>query len=93
MRPVALSSPASCCPRRRPQNSGHDNYVSLYLSCEPTQAEKERALAEPPSVGAADGNVAAKEGKEKDRIPWRRDGKFKFTFEVRAHDFPALDEH
>ncbi|BGP22026.1 hypothetical protein Rt10032_c18g6015 [Rhodotorula toruloides] len=67
-------------------NSGHDNYVSLYLSCEPTQVEKERALAEPPAVGAAEGGVGAKEGKEKDRVPWRRDGKFKFTFEARSID-------
>ncbi|KAM0787001.1 hypothetical protein ACM66B_006270 [Microbotryomycetes sp. NB124-2] len=111
-------------------NSGHEQYVSLYLSCEPTQAEKERGLAEqaawaqttaaaaaasgsgpsvpagsgrtsnPPSLsgiaheqaafsfgasgaGAASGKShALKDGKG----PWRREGKFKFTFEAKTAD-------
>jgi hypothetical protein len=65
--------------------------VSLYLSCEPTTAEKERALAEAGAAGASttagatgdDGRATAASGaKEKDRVPWRRPGKYKFTFEV-----------
>ncbi|GAA5892243.1 hypothetical protein JCM8208_001491 [Rhodotorula glutinis] len=65
-------------------NSGNDQYLSIYLSCEPTFAEKERALAEQPS--ANDGGHAHPGGKEKERVPWRRDGKFLFTFEVRSVD-------
>ncbi|GAA6048051.1 hypothetical protein JCM3770_000167 [Rhodotorula araucariae] len=65
-------------------NSGHDQYVSVYLSCEPTVAEKERALAEQPALAATEGTALA--GKEKERIPWRRDGRFHFTFEVRSVD-------
>ena len=68
------------------QNSGNDQYLSIYLSCEPTVAEKERALAEQPALSANDGGHAHQGGKEKERVPWRRDGKFLFTFEVR----PAL---
>ncbi|GAA5919549.1 hypothetical protein JCM1841_001004 [Sporobolomyces salmonicolor] len=71
-------------------NSGHEQYVSLYLSCEPTAAEKERGMAElstldPPRLGAGRDAKDGKE-KEKDRIPWRRDGRFKFTFEARSID-------
>ncbi|GAA5861912.1 hypothetical protein JCM1840_006872 [Sporobolomyces johnsonii] len=71
-------------------NSGHEQYVSLYLSCEPTAAEKERGVAElstfdPPRLGAGRDAKDGKE-KEKDRIPWRRDGRFKFTFEARSVD-------
>ncbi|GAA6001236.1 hypothetical protein JCM10207_007478 [Rhodosporidiobolus poonsookiae] len=69
-------------------NSGHEQYMSLYLSCEPTAAEKERALAEQAGMVAGpngdDGKSAS--GKEKEKTPWRRDGKFKFTFEVRSAD-------
>ncbi|BGP37063.1 hypothetical protein JCM10449v2_000967 [Rhodotorula kratochvilovae] len=67
-------------------NSGHDQYVSVYLSCEPTVAEKERALAEQPALAAAESAQGAQGGKEKERIPWRRDGRFHFTFEVRSVD-------
>ncbi|GJN87729.1 hypothetical protein Rhopal_000684-T1 [Rhodotorula paludigena] len=73
-------------------NSGHDQYISLYLSCEPTAAEKERALAEQPTAGPSTGGggpgaaTGGSGGKEKDRILWRRDGKFLFTFEVRSVD-------
>ncbi|GAA5850768.1 hypothetical protein JCM9279_003914 [Rhodotorula babjevae] len=67
-------------------NSGNDQYLSIYLSCEPTVAEKERALAEQPSLSSADGGHAHQNGKEKERVPWRRDGKFLFTFEVRSVD-------
>lgn len=73
----------------RAQNSGHEQYVSLYLSCEPTEAEKERALSERPdhstalpSAGSSDVRLGKDSGKEKDRMPWKRDGHFKFTFEV-----------
>lgn len=66
-------------------NSGHEQYVSLYLSAEPTLFEKERgasesALLDPPKKDGKD------KDKEKDKAPWRRDGKYKFTFEVR-HPF------
>lgn len=66
-------------------NSGHEQYVSLYLSAEPTEFEKERSLNEgalydPPKVGR-DGK---EKEKEKDKAPWRRDGHYKFTFEVRC---------
>lgn len=71
------------------QNSGHDQYVSLYLSCEPTQAEKERALSEKPDLsatvqagGSSDARVGKDSGKDRDRMPWKRDGHFKFSFEV-----------
>ncbi|KPV76758.1 uncharacterized protein RHOBADRAFT_51754 [Rhodotorula graminis WP1] len=67
-------------------NSGNDQYLSIYLSCEPTVAEKERALAEQPSLSANDGAHAHPGGKEKERVPWRRDGKYLFTFEVRSVD-------
>ncbi|GAA5957322.1 hypothetical protein JCM3765_000422 [Sporobolomyces pararoseus] len=65
-------------------NSGHEQYVSLYLSAEPTPFEKERgasesALFDPPKVGK-DGK---EKEKEKDKLPWRREGKYKFTFEAR----------
>ncbi|BGP13051.1 hypothetical protein JCM10213v2_000970 [Rhodosporidiobolus nylandii] len=72
-------------------NSGNDQYVSLYLSCEPTAAEKERALAEQASgIGGTGANSEDGRGKEKERIQWRRDGKFKFTFEVRSADRRSL---
>ncbi|GAA5991610.1 hypothetical protein JCM10908_005789 [Rhodotorula pacifica] len=87
-------------------NSGHEQYVSLYLSCEPTEAEKERALSEKPDlttttpgVGSSDVRLGKDSGKEKDRMPWKRDGHFKFTFEARSVDrrvtFKQLeaDEH
>ncbi|GAA5978933.1 hypothetical protein JCM5350_004182 [Sporobolomyces pararoseus] len=65
-------------------NSGHEQYVSLYLSAEPTPFEKERgasesALFDPPKLGK-DGK---EKEKEKDKLPWRREGKYKFTFEAR----------
>ncbi|GAA5870533.1 hypothetical protein JCM16303_001513 [Sporobolomyces ruberrimus] len=64
-------------------NSGHEQYVSLYLSAEPTAFEKERgtsesALYDPSTKAGKDGKE-----KEKDKAPWRRDGKYKFTFEAR----------
>jgi hypothetical protein len=64
-------------------NSGHEQYVSLYISAEPTTFEKERgaselALFEAPKTGK-DGK---EKEKEKDKAPWRRDGQYKFTFEV-----------
>ncbi|KAK4049653.1 hypothetical protein OIV83_003928 [Microbotryomycetes sp. JL201] len=102
-------------------NSGHEQYMSLYLSCEPTQAEKERGLAEqaawaqsvasgsaiaPGTSSTAGANTssgaheqagvafsssagASKSHALKDgKGPWRREGKFKFTFEpaVRVAD-------
>lgn len=70
-------------------NSGHEQYVSLYLSAEPTPFEKERgasesALFDPPKLGK-DGK---EKEKEKDKLPWRREGKYKFTFEV-SFTFPS----
>lgn len=84
VRPSRCTSPTphtETCTMR--QNSGNDQYLSVYLSCEPTIAEKERALAEQPNQAANDGGHGQHNGKEKERIPWRRDGKFLFTFEVR----------
>lgn len=40
----------------------------------------EGALYDPPKVGR-DGK---EKEKEKDKAPWRRDGHYKFTFEVRS---------
>lgn len=40
----------------------------------------EGALYDPPKVGR-DGK---EKEKEKDKAPWRRDGHYKFTFEVRC---------
>lgn len=89
------------------QNSGHEQYCSLYLSCEPTSLEKELGLASLAAAststststsasaayigpggegggagehrhGHGHGGRAQKEG----RGPWKREGKFKFTFEV-----------
>ncbi|GAA5952810.1 hypothetical protein JCM8115_002356 [Rhodotorula mucilaginosa] len=87
-------------------NSGHEQYVSLYLSCEPTEAERERALSQKPDLsttlpgsGSSDARLGKDGGKEKDRMPWKRDGHFKFTFEARSVDrrvtFKQLeaDEH
>ncbi|KAK4056182.1 hypothetical protein OIO90_002913 [Microbotryomycetes sp. JL221] len=114
------------------KNSGHEQYMSLYLSCEPTQAEKERGLAEqaawaqttaaslnnsgggsktgsgPPSLNGFTGNeslaTAAQGGAgggtggptsrtggrshvvKDGKGPWRREGKFKFTFEAKTAD-------
>lgn len=74
-------------------NSGHQQYISLYLSCEPTASEIEKGAMERgasssnqmASKGAvAGGNGKSTDGKGEQRVPWRREGKFKFTFEVRA---------
>ncbi|GAA6040102.1 hypothetical protein JCM8097_002029 [Rhodosporidiobolus ruineniae] len=72
---------------------GHEQYVSLFLSCEPTQHERERAIREQamsgPQValaGEEDGKTASSSSADKAKIPWRRDGKFKFTFEVKSLD-------
>ncbi|GAA5978850.1 hypothetical protein JCM11641_003586 [Rhodosporidiobolus odoratus] len=68
-------------------NSGHEQYVSLYLSCEPTAMERERALAEQAGgIGGTSTSGDEGKGKDKERVPWRRDGKFKFTFDVRSLD-------
>ncbi|GAA6007942.1 hypothetical protein JCM11491_006550 [Sporobolomyces phaffii] len=69
-------------------NSGHEQYLSLYLSAEPTAFERERGASEsamydlPPKSGKDKDKDKDKE-KEKEKAPWRRDGKFKFTFEAR----------
>lgn len=83
------SLPLTFISRDPPQNSGHEQYVSLYLSCEPTEAERERALSQKPDLsttlpgsGSSDARLGKDGGKEKDRMPWKRDGHFKFTFEV-----------
>ncbi|KAL8277951.1 hypothetical protein RQP46_009583 [Phenoliferia psychrophenolica] len=88
-------------------NSGHEQYCSLYLSCEPTAAEKEKGLAERAGWGASGGKGAqgGKEGGGKDagpsakdaKGPWKREGKFKFTFEARSLDrrmtFKQMEAH
>lgn len=87
--------PQTCTDPSDSQNSGHDQFVSLYLSCEPTAAEKERALAEQAgtvagattSAGAGEDDARNGSGavvKDKDRLPWKRAGKYKFTFEARS---------
>lgn len=71
-------------------NSGHEQYCSLYLSCEPTAAEKEKGLLEHAGWGAkGKGSQSGKEGGKDGAVsgkdakgPWKREGKFKFTFEV-----------
>lgn len=108
--PASLSYSLLPAPSADPhleQNSGHEQYCSLYLSCEPTSAEKERGLAEragwaagregqaavgagpgggaPEAVGIVGGTAGAAGGRMvgKDvKGPWKREGKFKFTFEV-----------
>ncbi|GAA5856516.1 hypothetical protein JCM8547_008781 [Rhodosporidiobolus lusitaniae] len=77
-------------------NSGHEQQVSLYLSCEPTAFEKERALAEQAAAALASSYATPTPSstfpsgddskKEKEKLPWRRDGRFKFTFTVRSVD-------
>lgn len=101
------------------QNSGHEAYISLYLSCEPTAAERERGLAEQArwasgetgaaagatsgtahdgdrqpqrysavGAGAGGGGGSGAAGKDAsgNKGPWRREGKFKFTFEIKTID-------
>ncbi|GAA6064057.1 hypothetical protein JCM10212_006793 [Sporobolomyces blumeae] len=79
-------------------NSGHDQYLSLYLSCEPTPADRERGIAEaalhdPTALAPAAAGKPLRDGKDKDKEkekdkdkdkgPWRREGEYKFTFEAR----------
>ncbi|KAK4702760.1 hypothetical protein P7C70_g3460, partial [Phenoliferia sp. Uapishka_3] len=88
-------------------NSGHEQYCSLYLSCEPTAAEKEKGLAERAGWGVNGSGAKGAGGKEggkdvggggKDaKGPWKREGKFKFTFEARSLDrrmtFKQMEAH
>ncbi|GAA5908157.1 hypothetical protein JCM6882_005959 [Rhodosporidiobolus microsporus] len=71
-------------------NSGQEQYVSVYLSAEPTPAERERGLAEQaatlPGATAFTAGAAAGGGGGKEKVPWRRDGHYKFTFEIRSLD-------
>ncbi|ORY43939.1 hypothetical protein BCR35DRAFT_311190 [Leucosporidium creatinivorum] len=90
-------------------NSGHEQYCSLYLSCEPTSTEKERGLAEragwaaaaagreglnaglagpaaPEAVGVVGGTAGGRAVGKDVKGPWKREGKFKFTFELRSVD-------
>jgi hypothetical protein len=53
----------------RNDQSGHEQYCSLYLSCEPTPEERERGPL---------GNNNGSGGQQ----GWYREGKFKFSFEV-----------
>ncbi|GAA5895027.1 BTB/POZ and MATH domain-containing protein [Sporobolomyces salmoneus] len=71
-------------------NSGHEQHLSVYLSAEPTAAEKERGAPEnvlfesPWQKKDKDKDGKDKEkDKDKDKTPWKREGKFKFTFEAR----------
>jgi hypothetical protein len=63
----ALFLSLSSCTRLYRAQSGHEQYCSLYLSCEPTPEERERG-----PLGGGNGQQG-----------WYRDGKFKFSFEVR----------
>lgn len=86
---------------------GHEQYSSIYLSCEPTADEKEKGAAEalrgnsttaqfgtdplkstPASTGSHAGSGSSSHIKPttEGKTPWRRDGKFKFTFEARSLD-------
>ncbi|GAA5820780.1 hypothetical protein JCM11251_003157 [Rhodosporidiobolus azoricus] len=72
-------------------NSGQEQYVSIYLSAEPTPAERERGLAEqaaalPASTQGPTAGAAATSGSGKEKTPWRREGHYKFTFELRSLD-------
>lgn len=86
--------------------AGHEQYSSIYLSCEPTADEKEKGAAEalrgnstntqfgtdplkstPISTGhAGSGSSSHIKPTTEGKTPWRRDGKFKFTFEARSLD-------
>lgn len=77
-------------------NSGPEQYISLYLSAEPTALERELGIAEAEKGGwsATTGGVRAEEGGPSStavtaskhttstKSPWKREGKFKFSFEV-----------
>jgi hypothetical protein len=56
--------------------SGHEQYCSLYLSCEPTAEERERG-----PLGSS--NASGQQG-------WYREGKFKFSFEVCISLHPSI---
>lgn len=65
-------------------NSGQEQYTSLYLSCEPTATEKEQGLLERGWAGAGGKDGAPVSSSKDAKGPWKREGKFKFTFEVRT---------
>ncbi|KAH8922753.1 hypothetical protein BT69DRAFT_1350638 [Atractiella rhizophila] len=82
-------------------NSGHEQYCSLYLSCEPTLEERERGLRasalEGPlvtgsGIGAAGGAGSGASGAVASggMGQWEREGVFKFTFETRSADKKVL---
>lgn len=66
-------------------NSGHDQYCSLYLSCQPTHEEIEKGTTQNPSPITSINNVQQK-AVDPAQVPWHREGLFKFTFEIKSLD-------
>ncbi|KAA1067341.1 hypothetical protein PGT21_001715 [Puccinia graminis f. sp. tritici] len=77
-------------------NSGHDQYCSLYLSCQPTPEEFEKAavyqltkhslLPSSASSASLSPNSAHLKPLDPNQVPWQREGLFKFTFEIKSLD-------
>ncbi|POV94356.1 hypothetical protein PSHT_16261, partial [Puccinia striiformis] len=77
-------------------NSGHDQYCSLYLSCQPTTEEFEKAavyqltkhslLPSSASSSNLSPNSAGLKPLDPNQVPWQREGLFKFTFEIKSLD-------
>ncbi|PLW30182.1 hypothetical protein PCANC_22149 [Puccinia coronata f. sp. avenae] len=77
-------------------NSGHDQYCSLYLSCQPTPEEFEKAAVYqltkhsllPSSASSSTLSPTSTQLKPLDpnQVPWQREGLFKFTFEIKSLD-------
>lgn len=68
-------------------NSGPEAYLSLYLSCEPTLQEREQGAESARSAVLGVKNESASSKNTGKKLgPWKREGKFKFSFEVRSLD-------
>lgn len=80
-------------------NSGVEQYLSLYLSCEPTATEREKGLEaekalwplgtkNAPAGSASNRNsvVGSSKSATAGKGSWRREGKYKFSFEARSLD-------
>jgi len=77
-------------------NSGHDQYCSLYLSCQPTTEEFEKAavyqltkhslLPSSASSSNLSPNSSHLKPLDPNQVPWQREGLFKFTFEIKSLD-------
>ncbi|KAG0146591.1 hypothetical protein CROQUDRAFT_107077 [Cronartium quercuum f. sp. fusiforme G11] len=64
-------------------NSGHDQYCSLYLSCQPTSEEIEKGSIQIPTPTP---NTSHPKSIDPAQVPWHREGLFKFTFEIKSLD-------